>query len=139
VHARGSDIQQNAIVGVFLRVLEHYRGVLFLTSNRATVIDDAIMSRATAWIRYALPTRDQLVEIWGVLSKQYGMEMPVGTIRQLVTEFPKISGRNVKNLLKLGRMLHKRDPKKNKIDLELFKYVSNFLDLKTSDGEESHA
>ena len=39
VHERGQDIQQNAIVGVFLRVLEYYRGVLFLTSNRATVID----------------------------------------------------------------------------------------------------
>jgi len=130
VHARGSDIQQNAIVGVFLRVLEHYRGVLFLTSNRSTVIDDAIMSRATAWIRYEYPTREQLAAIWDVLSKQYEMPMNGGTIRGLVNDFPKISGRNVKNLLKLGRMLHKRDPKKNKIDAELFQYVSNFLDLK---------
>jgi ATPase family associated with various cellular activities (AAA) len=136
VHARGSDIQQNAIVGVFLRVLEHYRGVLFLTSNRATVIDDAIMSRATAWIRYTLPTREQLTEIWNVLSKQYEMPMSGATIRDLVNVFPGISGRNVKNLLKLGRMLYKRDSKKNKIDVELFQYVSNFLDLKTNDGEE---
>lgn len=136
VHTRGSDIQQNAIVGVFLRVLEHYRGVLFLTSNRSTVIDDAIMSRATAWIRYTLPTREQLAEIWGVLSKQYGMPMSEATVRSLIHEFPKISGRNVKNLLKLGRMLYRRDPKKNKVGLELFQYVSNFLDLKTSDGEE---
>jgi AAA+ superfamily predicted ATPase len=35
VRARENDIQQNAIVGVFLRVLEYYRGILFLTSNRA--------------------------------------------------------------------------------------------------------
>ena len=37
IHERGDDIQQNAIVGVFLRVLEYYRGVLFMTSNRATI------------------------------------------------------------------------------------------------------
>ncbi len=131
VHERGSDIRQNAIVGVFLRVLEHYRGVLFLTSNRSTVIDDAIMSRATAWIRFEYPSKQQLAEIWAVLSAQYEMALQALTIGRLVEEFPKLSGRNIKNLLKLGRMLHKRDPKKNKLDVELFKYVANFLDLKT--------
>jgi hypothetical protein len=33
VRSRGNDIEQNAIVGVFLRVLEYYRGVLFMTTN----------------------------------------------------------------------------------------------------------
>ena len=132
VHERGADIQQNAIVGVFLRVLEHYRGVLFLTSNRSTVIDDAIMSRATAWIRYEYPTKEQLRSLWGVLSKQYGMELSDKAVTELVETFPKLSGRNIKNLLKLARMLI-RGKKGQTMDVKLFKYVSGFLDLKTDD------
>lgn len=29
IHERGNDMEQNAIIGVFLRVLEYYRGVMF--------------------------------------------------------------------------------------------------------------
>jgi hypothetical protein len=129
VHERGTDIQQNAIVGVFLRVLEHYRGVLFLTSNRATVIDDAIMSRATAWIRYELPTPHELGKIWKVLSAQYDMKLDASLIDALVAKFPHISGRNVKNLIKLARMLLRAKQSK-KADLMLFEYVSKYLDLR---------
>lgn len=58
VRTRGEDIQQNAIVGVFLRVLEYYRGIMFMTSNREVVIDDAIKSRATQPISDMIsPTR----------------------------------------------------------------------------------
>lgn len=39
------DINGNAIVGVFLRVLEYCTGILFLTSNRVTTIDEAFRSR----------------------------------------------------------------------------------------------
>lgn len=130
VHERGTDIQQNAIVGVFLRVLEHYRGVLFLTSNRQTIIDDAIMSRATAWIKYEYPSPQQLADIWTVLSKQYKVEINDKLIHELVEAFPHISGRNVKNMLKLARMLL-RKAKTTGYDLKLFKYVATFLDLRT--------
>ena len=35
------DIHRNAMVGVFLRLLEYYPGILFLTTNRAANIDEA--------------------------------------------------------------------------------------------------
>ena len=129
VRARGEDIQQNAIVGVFLRVLEYYRGVLFLTSNRDTVIDDAVMSRATAWVRYDYPDRKSLTAIWGVLSKQYNAELSKETILALVERFPRLAGRNVKSFLKLAKKLiiAKRHPTLD--DVKLFEYVSGFLDL----------
>ncbi len=127
VHERGSDIHQNAIVGVFLRVLEYYRGVLFLTSNRAIVVDDAIMSRATAHIRYDLPTTDELTQIWTVLSAQYEVKFTAKQVRELVEHFPTISGRNVKNLLKLSRMLAAK--RKQPVDLALVQHVSRFIDL----------
>jgi hypothetical protein len=132
VHERGDDIQQNAIVGVFLRVLEHYRGVLFLTSNRDTIIDDAIMSRATAWIRYELPDAYALARIWSVLADQFKLKLDEPVRRELVKEFPRLSGRNVKNLLKLGSKLAKH--KNQALTLDVFKRAARFLAL--ADGGE---
>lgn len=129
VHERGNDIHQNAIVGVFLRVLEYYRGVLFMTSNKATIIDDAIMSRATAWIQYEKPSQDELKQIWKVLATNYKIELSADNINELATDkdLAHISGRNVRNLLKLARLLSTR--RKEKVNVELIKYVAQFQDL----------
>ncbi|EGO60160.1 hypothetical protein NEUTE1DRAFT_143634 [Neurospora tetrasperma FGSC 2508] len=39
------DIARNALVSVFLRVLEYYEGILFLTTNRVGVFDEAFKLR----------------------------------------------------------------------------------------------
>lgn len=39
------DMKRNALVSVFLRVLEYYNGLLFLTTNRVGTIDEAFKSR----------------------------------------------------------------------------------------------
>jgi SpoVK/Ycf46/Vps4 family AAA+-type ATPase len=39
------DIERNAVVGTFLRLLEYYDGVLFLTTNRVHNFDEAFYSR----------------------------------------------------------------------------------------------
>lgn len=41
----GRDMKRNALVSVFLRVLEYYNGILFLTTNRVATIDEAFRSR----------------------------------------------------------------------------------------------
>lgn len=127
IRSRGTDIQQNAIVGVFLRILEYYRGVLFMTSNMATVIDDAIMSRATVHLKYVLPSPPDLKRIWQVLAVQFKLKMPDTFIDTLVRTFPNISGRDVKALLKLAiRYSRKKD---NKITIELFKLLAVHKDI----------
>ena len=132
VHSRGTDIQQNAIVGVFLRVLEYYRGILFMTSNRETIIDDAIMSRATAWIRYELPDRAAALAIWRVLATQYKVELTHSSFELLVghPKFAHVSGRSIKNLLKLAKLMARR--KKQPVTVDTIVYVSQFLDLECS-------
>ncbi|KAF2800360.1 P-loop containing nucleoside triphosphate hydrolase protein, partial [Melanomma pulvis-pyrius CBS 109.77] len=40
-----SDVERNALVSVFLRALEYYTGVLFLTTNRVGTLDEAFRSR----------------------------------------------------------------------------------------------
>lgn len=107
IRARGEDIEQNAIVGVFLRVLEYYRGILFLTSNRGTIIDDAVLSRCTAIIEYPVPTEEDLAKIWQVLAANYGVEIDAKQAKAWAKEFVGVSGRSVKNLLKLSRMYAK--------------------------------
>lgn len=127
VHERGTDIHQNAIVGVWLRLMEYYRGIMFMTSNRAVTIDDAVMSRATAWIRYELPNKESLPKIWEVLSRQYGVELNARDIDALSTKFLGISGRSVKNMLKLARLL--ASAKNEAVTAALIEYCATFLDI----------
>jgi len=42
---RTEDLRRNSIVSVFLRILEYYKGLLFLTTNRVGTFDEAFKSR----------------------------------------------------------------------------------------------
>ena len=99
VRERGTDLAQNAIVGVFLRVLEYQKSLLFLTTNRPDLVDDAIASRCVARIVYPSPTEDEQLRIWRVLASENSVEL--ADPERIVGENPGISGRDVKNLLKL--------------------------------------
>ncbi|MGE0225498.1 MAG: AAA family ATPase [Acetobacteraceae bacterium] len=105
VHERGNDLQQNAIVGVFLRVLEYQDTVLFMTTNRPDDVDDAIASRCIARLAYSTPTASEQARIWRVLADVSNVPLPDETIGTLVADNPDLSGRDVKNLLKLARLM----------------------------------
>ena len=55
IKRREDDMTMNAVVGVFLRVLEYFNGLLFLTTNRIDDIDEAIVSRCIALISFHAP------------------------------------------------------------------------------------
>jgi SpoVK/Ycf46/Vps4 family AAA+-type ATPase len=131
VAARGTDIQQNAIVGVFLRVLEYYTGVLFLTTNRAESVDDAIASRCIARLEYQLPTQSEQAKIWKILSDVAGVEMEPKAIAQIVIRYPKLSGRDVKQLLKLAGLVA-RARGETQVTAETIEFVKRF---KPSSGD----
>lgn len=54
LQARGTmqDLERNALVSVFLRALEYYKGVLFLTTNRVETFDPAFTSRIHVALYY---------------------------------------------------------------------------------------
>ena len=52
------------MVSIFLRLLERYSGVLFLTTNRATTIDDAFKSRISACIEYKVLDTESKRKVW---------------------------------------------------------------------------
>lgn len=102
---RGNDLVQNAIVGVFLRILEYYQGLLFMTTNRGEDVDDAIASRCLARIGYETPSVDDQKKIWRTLANTSGMEISDDAIDTVANQFRELSGRDVKNLLKLAGMV----------------------------------
>jgi hypothetical protein len=105
VAARGANLMQNAIVGVLLRVLEYYRGVMFLTTNRADIVDDAVASRCIARLDYDVPPVEDQRRIWRILADTSGLALTDEVIDAIVTKYPRLSGRDVKNILKLAAMV----------------------------------
>ncbi|KAK3988845.1 hypothetical protein QBC44DRAFT_242802 [Cladorrhinum sp. PSN332] len=58
------DVQRNGLVSVFLRILEYYSGILFLTTNRVGAIDDAFRSRLHLTLYYPRLNKDQTIKIF---------------------------------------------------------------------------
>jgi DNA replication protein DnaC len=58
------SLQRNSLVSVFLRKLEYFRGLLFLTTNRTGQIDDSFSSRIHAKIQYPKLDNEKRLNIW---------------------------------------------------------------------------
>lgn len=101
IKRRDDDIAMNAVVGVFLRVLEYFNGLLFLTTNRVDDIDEAIVSRCIAMIRFSTPHGDARHRIWAVMMEQFELDPAPPLIDELVEMFPEATGRDIKGLAKL--------------------------------------
>ncbi|KAH6879448.1 hypothetical protein B0T10DRAFT_496467 [Thelonectria olida] len=64
------DTNHNALVSVFLRQLEYYSGILFLTTNRVGVLDEAFKSRIHVSLAYPTIQLQATIEIWeGILNR----------------------------------------------------------------------
>ncbi|MGY1489368.1 AAA family ATPase [Methylobacillus pratensis] len=121
---RASNIEQNAIVAEFLRTLEYFDGLLFMTTNRPDDIDDAIISRCAAIIDYAVPGPEDSAAIWRVMAAQYQAEMDEALVAALVDTFPGIAPRDIKMLLRLAlRLAKKRDVP---LSMEIFRQCAMF-------------
>ncbi|KAF2994709.1 hypothetical protein E8E13_003158 [Curvularia kusanoi] len=58
------DLQRNALVSVFLRVIEYHEGILILTSNRVGTFDEAFRSRIQIAVHYPPLRAYQRLQIW---------------------------------------------------------------------------
>ncbi|KAK3291100.1 uncharacterized protein B0H64DRAFT_446347 [Chaetomium fimeti] len=59
-----NDLKRNAVVSVFLRVMEYYNGVLFLTTNRPGQLDEAIKSRVHSALLYQTLSQAQTEKVF---------------------------------------------------------------------------
>jgi hypothetical protein len=101
IRRRDNDLQQNAIVAEFLRALEQFSGLLFMTTNRVDDVDDAILSRCIATIEYSVPQKADALRLWSSLAVQFHAALSAELIDTLSNRFPQVSGRDIKELLKL--------------------------------------
>ncbi|MBS1214547.1 MAG: ATPase [Proteobacteria bacterium] len=132
IKRRDDNMTMNAVVGVFLRVLEYFNGLLFLTTNRVDDIDEAIVSRCIAMIKFYPPDSDARRKIWSVMTEQFDLEVDGPLIDELVELFPAATGRDIKGLAKLVAKFCAQ--KKVAPSAEVFKRCSVFrgMDLGTA-------
>jgi SpoVK/Ycf46/Vps4 family AAA+-type ATPase len=110
-----SDLKRNAMTGVFLRQLEYYRGVLFLTTNRDLAFDDAMCSRISLFLHYGEHNEDQRKTIWTRMFERVGLD---GTPNELA-EFakPQLNGREIRNIIKTAHTLSRSKGDGEKLEI----------------------
>ena len=101
---RGTDLERSAIVGIFLRLLDYYQGILFLTTNRCDVLDHAVLSRVMLKLEY--PDLDMAARqtIWQSMFEAAGLELVDGSIEELAKI--EMNGRQIRNLTRLTKILY---------------------------------
>ncbi|ORY67158.1 uncharacterized protein BCR38DRAFT_426224 [Pseudomassariella vexata] len=78
-----TDLQRNALVSVFLRTLEYYNGILFLTTNRVGALDEAFKSRIHLSLYYPPLSWQQTMDIF---------DMNIERLRQIDAQRSAASG-----------------------------------------------
>lgn len=59
-----NNLQRNKVVSIFLRTLEYYEGILFLTTNRVDNMDPAFQSRIHMHMAYHLLGAHSRKTVW---------------------------------------------------------------------------
>ncbi|KAI1807947.1 P-loop containing nucleoside triphosphate hydrolase protein [Daldinia bambusicola] len=115
------DIQRNAMVSVFLRALEYYSGILFLTTSRVTTFDEAFKSRIHVPIRYTDLSMKSREKVWRNLCRRVPAAINVDDAGFKELAEHSFNGRQIKNVIKAAESLAAFDGVK--IDLEQLRQV----------------
>ncbi len=99
---RDKDIFINSIVSLFLKTLEYYSGILILTTNLLSTIDNAFRSRIDLVVQFEELSNESKQEVAKGLSKNAGMELPQSTLDWICSL--DVNGREIKNIIKLLKM-----------------------------------
>ncbi|RGB44225.1 P-loop containing nucleoside triphosphate hydrolase protein, partial [Rhizophagus diaphanus] len=100
---RTSDnTKRNAMTGIFLRHLEYYQGILFLTTNRVMSIDDAFRSRITMCFHYPKLIPEKRKEIWKNFIDGADLDLNADDFSKY-----ELNGREIRNILHIAQTLAK--------------------------------
>ena len=94
------------MVAVFLRHVEYYRGILFLTTNRITTFDEAFLSRIHVALHFTELSRATKAQIWQAFLTKAGLpsaELDDARIEGLAAR--DINGRQIKNACRTATSL----------------------------------
>ncbi len=88
------DIHRNAMVGVFLRMLEYFQGVMFLTTNRASNLDEAFYSRINMALGFTGLSLEARQKVWTNLLGNNAKDIDVAALSVY-----DVNGRQIKNCI----------------------------------------
>ncbi|CAD6568114.1 MAG: hypothetical protein ASARMPRED_001413 [Alectoria sarmentosa] len=104
-----ADIRRNRLVSVFLRQLEYYRGVMFLTSNRINDFDTAFESRIHLTIHYPPLDIPSKLHVWKTLVRMGDLESRLSDQDLETLAKIEVNGRQIRNIIKTARLLSKQE------------------------------
>ncbi|XMA16702.1 hypothetical protein WAI453_009493 [Rhynchosporium graminicola] len=112
------QLEQNAMVAVFLRQLEYFQGIIFLTSNRVSVFDQAIKSRIHLALQYTSSGREVRRMLWEKhLAHVPAKELDLNLEEALVAvEGVEMNGREISNAITTAKTLAKSEGSKLKLE-----------------------
>ena len=104
------DLERNKLVSIFLRILEYYEGILFLTTNRVDNIDAAFQSRIHISMQYEDLNTSSRKHVWSnflaASCKAKGHAFSNEDLDRLAIH--RMNGREIKNVLKTAQLLASR-------------------------------
>ena len=95
-------------MSIFLRTLEYYEGILFLTTNRVANMDAAFQSRIHVSMEYSDLTRDARRQIWANFLELSKQESDISEEDLDYLSGVTLNGRQIKNILKTSFLLSMR-------------------------------
>lgn len=121
------DLERNAMVGIFLRLLEYFNGVMFLTTNRVKNFDKAFHSRISLAIHYGEMTSDIRLTIWKNLLT--AAKIDFSTFNLVDLSKIEINGRQIKNSIRLAQTIAHAEKTKVTQEhlLKMSKYAQEFV------------
>ncbi|KAI1027036.1 hypothetical protein LB504_007856 [Fusarium proliferatum] len=100
-----SDIKRNKLVSIFLRLLEYFEGVMFLTTNRVSAFDPAFESRIHLTIHYPNLDYASRLHIWKTFVNIGDDESSLSEDELDELASVELNGRQIKNVVKTARLL----------------------------------
>lgn len=116
------DLDRNKLVSIFLRTLEYYEGILFLTTNRVDNMDAAFQSRIHITMEYPPLSTASRRHVWANFLER-GVEHELAEKDLDVLAEIELNGRQIKNVLKTSQLLACR--KKTPLRFEHLRTVLN--------------
>ena len=142
------SLARNALVSVFLRVIEYYEGILILTSNRVGTFDEAFKSRLQLALHYEKLKLKDRRKIWENFIKRLETLEETGVdfddLYKHVNDLARheLNGRQIRNAITTARQLalyEEKDLDFNdlqqviKIALKFDKYTTDMQEGRTDD------
>lgn len=104
------DIHRNALVSIFLRLLEYFQGILFLTTNRVETFDSAFISRIHLSLRFQNLNTKAKRTVWKlflerVMAREKMEVAPISESDYNDLARREVNGRQIKNLVRAAQAL----------------------------------